>query len=189
MPTPSLKNSLHINILNPQGNPEKIYVKVMRWLLSTGRYIIIAVEIVVLGAFLSRFKLDNDLANNNEAIKQQVPFIESLKPDEQLIKQTQLQLATIKNIHQKSYDYPDILKRVAAQSPQGLTITTLNIDKSEGKAMLRISGQARSNNDLSTFLFGLKEENSFEGITLVSAGLDQNNITFSINGTVKAGVQ
>src|SRR3989344_3939157 len=99
MPKPkSTKLIINFDLLKPQSNPEKTSVKILRWLLSTGRYIFIFVEAVVLIAFITRFKLDEDLASKNEAIKQQVPYIQSLKSTENLIRQTQLKIASINSI-------------------------------------------------------------------------------------------
>jgi hypothetical protein len=45
--------------------------------VTTGRYIIILTELVVILAFMSRFKLDDDLKNLNEQINTQVGFLDS----------------------------------------------------------------------------------------------------------------
>lgn len=182
-PTPH-KFAIKINILKPQGNPEKIVVRISRWALSTGRYIVIFIEIIVLTAFLSRFKFDADLADTKEKIDQQIPFIESLKSDESLVRQTQLQLATVKDIRLNSIDHPQVLQSIARYTPQGVRIITLGLEKSDKSVNLRISGRAQSNNDLASFLAGLKQDKNFSEITLTNAGLDQSVITFGLTGTV-----
>ena len=182
MPKPISKPSLHINILHPQSQPEEVYIRITRWLLSTGRFIIIFVEIIVLGAFVSRFKLDNDLANNKDAIDRQIPFIESLKSDELLIRKAQLQLATVRDIRTNTYNYPEFLQRISAQTPSGIKVINISLENLSTEVSLKISGQARNNTDLGTFLSGLKSDNAFSNIELDSAGLDQGVITFSISG-------
>lgn len=189
MPASQSRTSLHINILQPQGNPEKLYVRLTRWLLSTGRYIIIVVEIIVLGAFVSRFKIDSDLETTKESTEQQVPFIESLKQDEQLIRQTQLQLATIRDVRQNSPDYSLILQKISAQQPLGIKVISLNLEKNPGVISLKITGQAKTNNDLSSFVAGLKTDSAFSEINLAGAGVDQSIITFSITGSVRSNLQ
>lgn len=177
---------ININILKPQGNPEKTYVRISRWALSTGRYIVIFVEIIVLAAFLSRFKFDADLADTKEKIDQQIPFVESLKPDEALIRQTQLQLATVKDIRLNSVDYAQVLQNIASITPQGVRIVTLGLEKSDNTVNLRINGRAQSNTDLAVFITGLRQNPNFSDVSLTNAGLDQSVITFSLNGTVNA---
>src|SRR5688500_12046830 len=109
MPKPeSPKLVINLDLLKPQSDPEKILVKFIRWLLKAGRYIFIFVEAIVLIAFITRFKLDEDLASKKEAIEQQIPYIESLKPYEILIRQNQLKLATIDSFYKTYPNYDQI---------------------------------------------------------------------------------
>src|SRR3990167_2341698 len=112
MPKKTLKTGINLDLLKPQSNPEKITVKVFRWLLSTGRYIFIFVEAIVLIAFILRFKLDADLAEKKEAIEQQIPYIESLKPYEVLIRESQLKISTMRASKSEVIDYPQTLKKI-----------------------------------------------------------------------------
>src|SRR3989338_6571725 len=183
---PKKKDSifLHLNLLKPQGEPQKIVVRLISWALSIGRYIVIFVEVLVLAAFLSRFKLDADIQTAKESIEAQIPFVESLKPDEILIRQTQLQLSTIKNIKTESPDYALVLDKIAAQTPNGVTIENLAIDKPAGKLNISMNGVAQNNNELTTFILGLKEDKSFSDINLTNAGLNQNLIQFSVTASM-----
>ncbi len=132
-------------------------------------------------AFIIRFKLDADLANRKEAIEQEVPFIESLKPYEILIRQTQLKLSTIASFHTDSFDYPQILKKIADQTPLGIKIISINLKKDVGKILVTISAQAQTNSELSNFITGLKKIESFSQVTISSLGLEQNVIRSVIN--------
>lgn len=176
------KISINLNLLNPQSNPEKIYFKAMRWILSTGRYILIVVELVVFVAFLSRFKLDSDLANNTEAIDQKIPFIESYKPDEILIRQTQQQLSLLKTIKQDSPNYTAILSSIASQTPTRVVLKNIDMQKLEGVITLKVTGQAQNNNELSSFLNGLRGNPNFSEINLDGVTLDEGLINFTLTG-------
>ena len=142
---------------------------------------------IVLAAFLSRFKLDADIQSTKESIDSQIPFIESLKADEILIKQTQLQLTNIKSIRQESPDYGLIIKKIADQTPGGVIIDSLSISKTTGKLDLIINGTAKNNNELTTFLLGLRDDKSFSDVNITSAGLEQNLINFTITTSVGIG--
>lgn len=184
---PKLQNpklAIHLDLLKPQSNPEKIFVKLIRWLLSTGRYIFIFVEAIVLIAFVSRFKLDSDLSTKREAIEEQIPYIESLKPYEDLIKHTQLKLSTIDS-YQKTYtNYPQVLKEIAGQVPIGIKISSLSIKNKDSKTTFQLSGQAQNNNDVAVFLNGLKLNQLFTNVVIVSINLEKNILDFSITGSV-----
>ena len=181
MPKSKPKLAIRLDLLKPQSNPEKLPVKLIRWLLSTGRYIFVLVEALVLIAFGARFKLDADLSAKKEAIEQQIPYIESLKPYEILIRQTQLKLATINTLKTNSADYPVILKKIADQTPLGVKLIGMNLDKSIDKVTIKINAQAQNNNDLTNFVAGLKSDQTFSDVNLAGVGLEQGSLHFSIS--------
>lgn len=182
MPKQSNKITVKLDLLHPQSNPERIFVKATKWALSTGRYIVIFVELIVLGAFIARFKLDADLANYKENIEQQIPYLESLKADEVLIRQTQKQLATIRELRSSSYNYAPLFKAVSDQTPQGVILSDVSLEESKGAMGLKLSGSAQNNNELATLLFGLRGSNVFSNITLANVSLDKDVINFTITG-------
>ncbi|MBI2040161.1 PilN domain-containing protein [Candidatus Microgenomates bacterium] len=179
------KLDIHLDLLKPQGSPQKLPEKFLRWLLSTGRFIFVLVEAVVLLAFIFRFKLDADIASTKEKIDEQIPYVESLRNYEILIKQIQLKLSTIGAFNQNYADYPEILKRISDQVPSGIKINTMGLQKDVGKITIRINAQAQSNNDLLTFLLGMREDQYFTDVSLVSVGLEQGIIRFILNASAK----
>ncbi|MBI2018301.1 PilN domain-containing protein [Candidatus Daviesbacteria bacterium] len=185
MPKKNLKIGINLDLLKPQSNPEKLAVKVFRWLLSTGRYIFILVEVIVFIAFILRFKLDADLADKKEAIEQQIPYIESLGPYEILIRQTQLKISTILAAKSDFVNYPLVFKKIADQTPLGIKLISLNMQKEVGKITFTMNAEAQNNNDVTSFVQGLKQDSSFSDINLTSIDLDQRTITFTLTGSSK----
>lgn len=185
MPKKILKRGINLDLLKPQSNPEKLTVKVFRWLLSTGRYIFIFVEVIVFMAFIFRFKLDADLAEKKEAIEQQIPYIESLRPYEILIRQTQLKISTILASKADFVNYPLIFKKIADQTPSGIKLVSLNMQKEAGKITFTMNAEAQNNNDVTSFVQGLKQDSSFSDINLTGIDLDQRTITFTLSGSSK----
>ncbi len=180
---PKLK--IHLDLLKPQSNSEKLPIKLMRWLLSTGRYIFIFVEGLVLIAFIARFKLDADLSTRKEAIDQQVPYIQSLKSYEILIRQTQLKLSTIDTFKRISPDYSLILKKIADQTPVDVKLINMNLNKNIDNLAIQINGQAQTSNDLISFVTGLKSDQTFSDVNLASVGLEEKIISFTITTSAK----
>lgn len=179
------KLTIRLDLLKPQSNPEKIFVKLIRWLLSSGRFIFIFVEAIVLIAFIGRFKLDADLATNKEAIEQQIPYIESLAPYETLIRQTQFKLGTLNSFYATYADYPQILKKIADQTPFGVKIISINLEKSVSQVTIRLNAQAQSNSDLATFLGGLKQDPLFQDVVITSIGFEKGSLNFSLSFIAK----
>lgn len=185
MPKKNHRIGINVDLLKPQSNPEKLAVKVLRWLLSTGRYIFIFVEALVLIAFILRFKLDADLAEKKEAIEAQIPYIESLRADEILIRKTQLKISTMQASKSDPSNYPLILKKMADQTPLGVKLISLTMQKEVGKVNFTMSAQAQSNNDVTSFTQGLKQDSAFSDINLTNIGFDRGVITFTLTGSAK----
>lgn len=178
---------VNLNLLYPQGIPQKLPVRFLRWLISYGRFIVVIVEIVVLVCFALRFKFDADLANLKEKINSQVPFLESLYLDEALIAQTQLRLSRIKNTYTFSPMWSKTLTELSSQMPTGVKLTSLNLERvpQEGSLTFKVSAQTPSNNDVAAFLNGLKRNQFFKDANLTSVSFDQGIIIFTITGIAK----
>lgn len=183
MPKPKSKTVINLDLLKPQSNPEKLLVKLLRWLLSSGRFIFVVVEAVVLIAFFTRFKLDADLASKKEAVEEQIPYIESLKPDEILIRQTQLKLSTINALKTNQPDYSLVLQQIADNTPLSVIVTGLNLEKTANKVNVQIIAKAQNSKDVITFATKLKEDKRFSNTTLSSAGLEETFIKFTIEAS------
>lgn len=179
---PTLKISL--NLLYPQGLPSKLPAKLLKWALTFGRYIGIVVEIVVLVAFAARFKLDADLADTNDKINSQIPHIESLKKDEQTIRNTQFKLLAVKQNLSKIPNWQGTLSKISSQMPSGAILSNLSFNNSSDLTF-KLTGEASSNNDLAIFLSGLKGEEGFKDINLTSINFDDEGLSFTISGALK----
>jgi len=66
-----------INLVPPSEFEMSFWGRFLKWAVTTGRYIIILTELVVILAFLSRFKLDRDLSNLNEEIEGKKRILEA----------------------------------------------------------------------------------------------------------------
>lgn len=185
MPKSKVKLAIHLNLLKPQSNPEKIPLKLIRWLLSSGRYIFIFVEALVLIAFIARFKLDADLQAKKEAIEEQIAYIESLRPYEILIRNVQLKLSTISNIQKGTPEWALILKKVADQIPVSSKITTIGMEKEGDAAVVHIVGETQINSDVRSFVAGLKGDATFSNVNIMNIGLEEGIVKFTIDAQAR----
>lgn len=177
---------LHPNLLYPQGIPQKLPVRFLKWLISYGRFIVVVIEIIVLACFAMRFKLDAELADLKERINSQVPYLESLSLDEALIKQTQIRLTNIQKTYAFSPVWSKTLTEVSYQMPIGVKLTSLNLERATQNGVnFKISAQTPSNDDLALFLTNLKRNSFFSEVNLTSISVDQGSIIFTISGATK----
>lgn len=179
-----------INLLIHKGEQPKIYLNLFKWLLSSGRFIVVVVELVVIGAFVARYKFDSDLSNLQDKIQEQVPFIQSLKADEMLIRQTQFQLASIKKTKTESSAFGQIILKISQLTPKNIQLNSiaLNQDHSSLKTSFTLSGQTPSSLEISAFVKALKKDPIFADIVLTNIAFEKLT-TFTITGSVNlAGV-
>lgn len=177
MPTPStkelLKKSFKVNLLIHKDQQPKLEVRLIKWLLSSGKLIVVLVELVVISAFVFRYKLDTDLADIQERIKEQVPYLQSLKLDENQIRKMQFQLSSIRQIKENDPNYSEIVSKISALTPKSIRLSKISVDRVRNfpKVSLSITGQTTSDLTLSAYLYALKKEPLFTNINL-------NNISF-----------
>lgn len=88
--------TIAVNLLDQDEFAQTAVGKVMLWALSIGRYIVVFTELIVILSFLSRFKLDRDLTDLNEAIARQKAIILSYGTLETDFRHAQDQLAIIR---------------------------------------------------------------------------------------------
>ena len=185
-PAPPIITRLRINLLYPQGLPQKLSTKLLKWILSYGRIILIIVELVVLGTFLMRFKYDADLADLKEQIEVQVPYVQALAPDDALIRQTQFKLATIKKTLDFTPNIQQLITLVAQSTPTGVTFTSFNIENPEPNILsFRIVGRTTTNVDLGRLINNLKANQNITDVNITNIGLDEGSIIFTLTGNMK----
>ena len=97
----------------------------------------------------------------------------------------QFKLSTIDSFYKTYPDYSQVLQKISSQTPISLKITSLNMEKAIDKISIRLNGEAQNNNDLATFLGGLKQDQLFTNTNITSIGLEKGNINFSLSFTAK----
>jgi len=154
-----------INLLPPDEFEETPLGQFLKWALTVGRYIVIGTELIVILAFLSRFKLDRDLTNLNEEIKTKMAVIESFEDLEEKTRTLQSQLQAIKDAEGKGLETDQLLDFIDENIPLNVFLADLSLNQDSG---LELEGIALSEVDLATFLSRLEESQLFERISLES---------------------
>ncbi len=178
---------INLNLLHPKEIPPPLLQRFFRWLLTYGRFIVIVVEIVVVSAFLMRFKLDADLDNLKREIEKDLPYIEGLESYEAQIKQTQLRLSTFDKIVLKGPDIKKSLEDISSQIPSVIKLTSVNFEPiaSTENSKFRVNGTSTSNADLGFFIQNLRKSEDFKDIDLTSISFNEQEIVFTISGETK----
>ncbi|MFC1711612.1 PilN domain-containing protein [Patescibacteria group bacterium] len=171
---------LNINLLPKEQLDSTAVGKFLKWALTFGRYIVIFTELIVIIAFIYRFKLDKDLIKLNSEIEQKSAIITSQQEFENTTRLLQKRLELIKETHLKNLFPSVVLEELARILPLDLVIDDLGVDNSS----VKIKGKALSKEGLSTFFQGLQNSEHFTNINLDSVsskGKKNPNITFSLS--------
>src|SRR3990172_3246723 len=129
MPLPKIK----LNLIPHKELESGLWGQFLEWVLNYGRYIVIGTFIIVLAAFLSRFKLDRDLGNLSEEVKTKQGTIEKFEDLEIKIRALQNRLAMIKKVQGEHLPYTKTLTSLAQLTPQDVIFTQLNFTSSNFK--------------------------------------------------------
>lgn len=121
-PLPKIK----INLIPQDPFMSSVVGKFLVWSLSIGRYIVILTELVVILSFLSRFKLDRDLTDVNEAIASQKAVITSYGQLEDDFLATQSRINFIKSKTQDN-QISTSLDFIEKNLPVDVKLTQLNL--------------------------------------------------------------
>lgn len=161
--------------------------KLLIWALTVGRYIVIITELIVILAFLSRFKLDRDLTDLYEEIKQKQAIIESASDFEKDFRFLQKRLATIQGLEKKQLGAARVLAELTRLTPLDVSFSDFSSTSEE----IDFTATALSEAGLATFLRNLKTSPRFENLNLsrVSSGTTREvGIQFDLSAKLSGSV-
>ncbi len=167
-----------INLLGSQAPDTSVFGRIMDWIATFGRYIMVLTEIVVLGTFISRFALDRKLTDLNEEISQKQEILEVNQDLEQRIRSIQQQLLETKTV-MASQSTP-VLSLAALQRiiPMGTFIQTCNLQNTR----ISLDLTSLSVESFNQFLVNLSATRELTSIQINDIAKDQTGITYSLSG-------
>lgn len=117
-----------LNLLPKSAFEKSLFGRIIKWGLTTGRHIIIIVEILVITAFLSRFKLDSDVSELEEALRQRQSILESYVPTEKAFLEVQTRLNIAQKVFSSQRDYGLVIETVLNSLPQPSLLNNISVD-------------------------------------------------------------
>ena len=133
----------------------------LKWALRFGRWIVISTELIVILCFLSRFKLDRDLTDLGEKIRQQQAIVVSFGDLEKNFRNLQKRLSTIDALEKEQFLATNLLAELSKIIPLDVSLGELMVK--DGR--LEVSGSSLSEAGFGTFISELSES-GFEKIIL-----------------------
>jgi len=148
-----------VSFLPEEDNVNSTSSRIILWLTTVGRYVIVFTELIVISAFLSRFWLDRTNADLSEAVRQQKAILESTSKFEKDYSALQKRLKLIRNLYTSQPEYESSLTALVESTPDDITYTNLSLSRDT------------SNNEVSATvtLYAFKETSIVDFITNLMA--------------------
>jgi len=114
-----------INLLPQKGFESSTAGRVLAWILSSFRIIVIVTEIIVMVAFLSRFWLDAQNSDLSDEINQKQAVLVASLDFEKDFRDIQQRLSTYSKITSQP-KFSDIFKSIVASIPEDIILDSIN---------------------------------------------------------------
>lgn len=151
-----------INLLPPSEFELSFWGKFLKWAVTTGRYIIVLTELVVICAFMSRFKLDNDISNLNSTIEGKKNVLEANEMMEDDFRTVQAKADAIGKVLQARASQTNTLDEITKSVPEEIKLDSLSINKTNIVLTAKTSSEAA----LGKLLAALNQSGKWKGVIL-----------------------
>jgi hypothetical protein len=172
-----------INLLPQEGLSATTGGRILLWLLSTFRVIVIVTELFVVAAFVSRFWLDAKNTDLSEKIQNNKSVIESFQDFEKEFKNVQERLA-IYNLYSKDKGkIIEAVNSVISSKPPEVTFSSITAGEND----IRISAKSVSELGIQQFIVNLNSNENIENTSLgnISASEGGSSLMFDVVITYK----
>lgn len=160
-----------INLL-PKSDFEKSTTgRVINWLLSTFRYLVIAVELIVIIGFITRFWLDMLHANLDDQIKEHTQVINSYQEFEQRFRLTKTKLQMVSELTAQP-KLTSLITDINNRLPEDLALT--KIEKNPEK--FSIEGVSLQEQSIAQLIANLNELDQLKNIKLTRLNSEPDSI-------------
>jgi hypothetical protein len=166
-----------INLLAQEEFAGSIMGRILSWALSTFRIIVIAIEIVVVIAFLSRFWLDARITDLNDDIKQKVAIITSQNQFETKFRSAQSRLNILDQVT-KDKKSLEIINSLSSYLPEDAKMVSFSISNKE----IQIKANAFRESSASQYLTNLRSQDFLSDVEIIQVDTTADNpfIIFSV---------
>ena len=170
-----------INLLPHEEFNVSITGRVLKLAMGTFRIIVIVTEMIVMAAFLSRFWLDAQNSDLNDAIKVKSAQITAQASVEKEFRTVQSKVNIFKEVRE-GVASAQIVDAIISKLPADAILTGISV--SEGTAT--VNGTSGDESGIAQFITNLKTDNTFKGINLTgvnSSEVNPSQTDFSVSIT------
>jgi Tfp pilus assembly protein PilN len=173
-----------INLLPQEEFAASTFGRVLTWLVSSFRIIVILTELIVLASFFSRFWLDAKNTDLTEEINQKRVVIESFSDFENEFRKTQQRLKIFTDLTDNKILAADLVVKIASYLPPEISLKNLSFIEGE----IKLTGTSPSETSIAQLLTNLESDNQFQEISLAQVETDKENelmLSFGLKITIR----
>ena len=178
------RTKIEINLLPEKGFSTTTSGRILAWLLSSFRIIVIVTEVIVMVSFLSRFWLDAQNTDLNDEMKTKQAVLQASEDFERDFKETQLRIKVFSELYSEQDIYSNSRNTLTPLLPPDIFLTSI-VFKS-GK--MTVQGLTASERSIQQLLVNIDESDIFVGAELISMSTNSDDpslLTFEIETTIK----
>lgn len=182
-PTKEFSLGLKINLI-PENRKTEGLNKFYYWLISSGRYILIATELLLFSVFASRFYFDDRIQDEIDyGIKTKLPVINSLKSNTDQFRNLQNRLTSINKFIDSRASSSQILEDLVKSTPADIKLTKIEIEPGQ----ISFEGVLNNVASLETLRKNFSGSSHFSSleITSISADKQTGKVVFSALTNIK----
>jgi len=151
--------------------------KLVYFSLSYLRYVIVITQLIVIGVFFFRFKIDQNIIDLREALDQKKEIIQVVMPLLSQAESIDKNTKELKIIVNQQEDFLSSLNYLLSVFPETITLKKLDINEKS----INMLGSAVDPNQLRSFYAILKKEGKFKSVNLSNIKKNQLGYSFAIN--------
>jgi Tfp pilus assembly protein PilN len=150
-----------INLLKDRFS-QSITGRLLNWLLKTFRIVVMVTEMIVMGAFISRFWLDARNSDLIDEIDQKRMLLEAQSKFENDFRDIQNRLSIIQKLSSSEKLKSQYIERITQNLTNDIVVTSVSFTAKE----ILVKGTSPSEKSISQFIVNLRAENTFANTQL-----------------------
>ncbi len=184
MPAKKNKSDL-INLLPQEEFATSTMGRILAWLLSSFRTIVIISEMIVMAAFLSRFWLDAKNNDLKDSITQRQAVVSSYATLEKNFRTAQKKLSIFALVADPKPNQHSIVETSGSILPSDMTMTSISFSNKD----VSFKGTSGSEKSIASYTASLKNTNLFSELAISQVNYDPEKslLNFEIKAITKEG--
>lgn len=164
------KSKNKINLLPQEGFDSSTFGRILKWALSTFRVMVIVTELVVMGAFLSRFWLDAKNSDLNDELNTKKAQVMAYSDVESEIRTNQDKLKILKSLYSER-NLSEIIDNFSKLIPVDISLDSFSISQN----VLTINASSLSEKSIMQFLVNLDYDKDLTNVNLSQISTSDEN--------------